>query len=56
MLYEVITIASLAFEQGGSDLVVVGDRLGILLGSGISALLGYLLLRMANPASNQSTT
>jgi len=49
-------IASLAFEQGGSDLVVVGDRLGILLGSGISALLGYLLLRMANPASNQSTT
>jgi len=47
-------IASLAFEQSGSDIQVVGDRLGILLGSGISALLGYLLLRVTNPAARQS--
>ncbi len=44
-------IASLAFEQGGSDLVVVGDRIGILLGSAISAVVGYLLLKNLDPAA-----
>jgi Na+:H+ antiporter, NhaA family len=48
-------IASLAFEQSGSDVAVVGDRLGILLGSGISALLGFLLLRLINPSAEQTS-
>jgi len=47
-------IASLAFEQGGSDLVVMGDRLGILLGSGASAVLGYLMLKLFDPAQNRA--
>ncbi len=46
-------IASLAFEQGGSSEVVAGDRLGILLGSVISAVVGYVLLRVGNPVSNR---
>ncbi len=46
-------IASLAFEQGGSDLVVEGDRLGILLGSALSAVMGYLLLKRLNPAQKR---
>ncbi len=46
-------IASLAFEQGGSDTVVLGDRLGILLGSAISAVVGYVLLKYLNPAVRQ---
>ena len=37
-------ISSLAFEQGG-DNFAVDDRLGILLGSVLSAIGGYLLLR-----------
>jgi NhaA family Na+:H+ antiporter len=37
-------IGSLAFEQGGPD-VAVDERLGILLGSGLSAVCGYLWLR-----------
>ncbi|MGD2112398.1 MAG: Na+/H+ antiporter NhaA [Gammaproteobacteria bacterium] len=41
-------ISSLAFEQGGVD-VVVDDRLGILVGSIVSALLGYAVLRFAAP-------
>jgi NhaA family Na+:H+ antiporter len=44
-------IASLAFEQGGSDVVVMGDRLGILLGSALSAVAGYLMLKLFNPAA-----
>ncbi len=43
-------IASLAFEQGGSDVVVLGDRIGILLGSVISATVGYVLLKTFDPA------
>ncbi|MEJ2693990.1 MAG: Na+/H+ antiporter NhaA, partial [Candidatus Thiodiazotropha sp.] len=46
-------IASLAFEQGGSDLVVQGDRIGILLGSALSAVMGFALLKLFNPASRQ---
>jgi NhaA family Na+:H+ antiporter len=42
-------ITSLAFEQGGASSVIIGDRLGILLGSGISAVVGYLILRISNP-------
>jgi len=37
-------VASLAFEQGGPDFAI-DDRLGILLGSLTSGLLGYLVLR-----------
>ncbi len=37
-------IGSLAFEQGGPD-VAVDERIGILLGSGLSAVLGYMWLR-----------
>lgn len=37
-------IGSLAFEQGGPS-VAVDERIGILLGSALSAILGYLWLR-----------
>ena len=37
-------VGSLAFEQGGPD-YAVDDRLGILLGSLFSGILGYLVLR-----------
>lgn len=39
-------ISSLAFEQSGQD-IVLNDRLGILLGSALSAVVGYLILRFA---------
>ena len=43
-------IGSLAFEaKGGSD-YVVADRLGILVGSFLSATAGYLMLRHFCPA------
>ncbi|MCU7916402.1 MAG: Na+/H+ antiporter NhaA [Candidatus Thiodiazotropha sp. (ex Gloverina cf. vestifex)] len=48
-------IASLAFEQGGSEAVILGDRIGILVGSGISAVVGYLLLRIFNPATKRAS-
>ena len=41
-------ISSLAFEQT-SDQYIIDDRLGILVGSLLSAGLGYLLLRMVLP-------
>ncbi|WP_316368526.1 Na+/H+ antiporter NhaA [Candidatus Thiodiazotropha sp. CDECU1] len=43
-------IASLAFEQGGTSTIIMGDRLGILLGSALSAVVGFLILKMLNPA------
>ncbi|PVV20265.1 MAG: Na+/H+ antiporter NhaA [gamma proteobacterium symbiont of Ctena orbiculata] len=43
-------IASLAFEQGGISNIIMGDRLGILLGSALSAVVGFLILKMLNPA------
>jgi NhaA family Na+:H+ antiporter len=49
-------IASLAFEHEGSDLVVMGDRLGILLGSALSAVFGYVLLRLFDPAAKRATS
>ena len=39
-------ISGLAFEQDGID-VIVNDRLGILTGSLLSAIVGYLVLRIA---------
>lgn len=39
-------ISSLAFEQDSSELAV-DDRLGILMGSVLSAIFGYLILRFA---------
>ncbi len=43
-------IGSLAFEQGGAD-YAVHDRIGVLFGSVISALLGYFILRfVSSPA------
>ena len=39
-------ISGLAFEQDGVD-VIVNDRLGILSGSILSAIVGYLVLRIA---------
>jgi len=41
-------IASLAFEQGGGDYLGL-ERVGILAGSFLSGLAGYLLLRWASP-------
>jgi len=38
-------VSSLAFEQGGSA-IAVDDRLGILVGSILSAVAGYLVLRL----------
>jgi NhaA family Na+:H+ antiporter len=46
-------IASLAFEQDGAEMIVLGDRIGILLGSSISAVVGYLLLKIFDPASKR---
>jgi NhaA family Na+:H+ antiporter len=46
-------ISSLAFEQGGPDFAV-DDRLGILVGSITSGLLGYLLLRFVSPPAGKS--
>jgi NhaA family Na+:H+ antiporter len=43
-------IASLAFEQTGEGAVIMGDRLGILFGSGLSAIVGLLLLKLFNPS------
>jgi NhaA family Na+:H+ antiporter len=40
-------ISSLAFQQG-EQMVPVDDRLGILIGSFLSGLLGYVVLRMAS--------
>ena len=48
-------IASLAFEQSGTDALIMGDRLGILLGSGISAVVGFLLLKLFNPVAGKQT-
>jgi NhaA family Na+:H+ antiporter len=47
-------IASLAFEQGATSSIIMGDRLGILLGSGFSAVVGYLILKIANPIKKES--
>ncbi len=44
-------IASLAFEQGASG-YIASDRLGILIGSGLSAVAGYLFLRFAPARSD----
>jgi NhaA family Na+:H+ antiporter len=46
-------IASLAFEQGGTSSIIMGDRLGILLGSGLSAVVGFLILKLFNPSVTQ---
>jgi NhaA family Na+:H+ antiporter len=48
-------ISSLAFGDHVASLLGV-DRLGILAGSFLSAVLGYLLLRYAPPATNQADT
>jgi len=45
-------ISSLAFEQGGPG-IAVDDRLGILIGSVASAVLGYAVLRIASPGGVQ---
>ena len=37
-------VGSLAFEQGGTD-IAVDDRIGILIGSSLSAVFGYAWLR-----------
>ncbi|MES9940219.1 MAG: Na+/H+ antiporter NhaA [Candidatus Thiodiazotropha sp. 6PLUC2] len=44
-------IASLAFEQSGEGAVIMGDRIGILLGSGLSAVVGLVLLKWFNPST-----
>lgn len=48
-------IASLAFEQSGTVGSIASDRLGILIGSGLSAVMGYMLLRLFNPSAKPST-
>ena len=47
-------IGSLAFEQSGPD-YAVDDRLGILLGSLLSGILGYIVLRYIVNSSGSST-
>ena len=47
-------IASLAFEQSGEGALILGDRLGILLGSGLSAVVGLMLLKWFNPSTDQN--
>jgi len=42
-------ITSLAFEHSGPDAPIFGDRLGILLGSFVSAAVGFLVLRLWRP-------
>ena len=42
-------IGSLAFEQGGTETTLMNDRLGILIGSTISAITGYLYLNKVLP-------
>ena len=42
-------VTSLAFEYAGPAGSVSGDRLGILIGSGLSALAGFLVLRLFRP-------
>ncbi len=42
-------IGSLAFEQGGTEANLMNDRLGILVGSTISAIAGYLYLNKVLP-------
>ncbi len=42
-------IGSLAFEQGGTEATLMTDRLGILIGSTISAITGYLYLNKVLP-------
>jgi NhaA family Na+:H+ antiporter len=46
-------IASLAFEQSGESALFMGDRLGILLGSSLSAIVGLSLLKWFNPSIEQ---
>jgi NhaA family Na+:H+ antiporter len=46
-------IASLAFEQTGESALIIGDRLGILLGSSFSAIVGLFLLKWFNPSVDQ---
>ena len=45
-------IGSLAFEQGGADLI--DDRIGILLGSAASGLVGFALVRLATASPRSS--
>ena len=47
-------IAGLAFDSGGAE-YFAGDRLGILLGSVLSALAAYVVLHLALPKTIEST-
>ena len=42
-------IGSLAFEQGATEAILMNDRIGILVGSTISAIVGYLYLNKVLP-------
>jgi NhaA family Na+:H+ antiporter len=46
-------VASLAFEQGGPD-YAVDDRLGVMLGSLISGVCGYIVLRLFSKEDPQT--
>jgi NhaA family Na+:H+ antiporter len=46
-------VASLAFEQGGPD-YTVDDRLGVMLGSLISGVCGYIVLRLFSKEDPQT--
>lgn len=47
-------ITSLAFEHTGAAEAVSADRLGIIVGSLFSALAGFLILRLFNPAKKMA--
>ncbi len=48
-------VGSLAFEETGVD-ITFDERLGIILGSVASGLVGYMVLRMCLPSSVAQTT
>jgi NhaA family Na+:H+ antiporter len=47
-------IGALAFAEGGAGYARV-DRLGIIAGSLISGIVGYVVLRAASPARSSGT-
>jgi Na+/H+ antiporter NhaA len=52
-LAAIVFIAGLAFEHGGGE-YFAGDRLGVLLGSVLSAVIAYIILHFCLPKTATS--